>query len=416
MSFFFDAHHPLFLLLTMMLLLVLAIPFLLISNTVVDQNGKRRTCYVCKGVPLDFPFEPVARKEVSEIKWYDLDELPKKSFAVLPFVGKLKKWINKKKKLEKKKDQQRAKSRDKSRDKSSGREKSRDKSSGRDKSTGRRDKSNADKRSNSKKRGEKSSGGRSASNTPRRAVIQDMNDPLVDAGLAELGDTNRWSEEDMFKANEMLLGRKIDYDGNPHVFAEHGFSGNDPHAFRVVGGTFMNSSSKNKATAAAAATAATAQPQKQYQPLVSRDGPVTQLTPFFTQSGETPWGDVVEEAKVSVQKGSTSGVDAGEALLAMLQAGPAAVDTSGGGVVGPLTVKQAEVNTDQAQDPIDAMTDAQITARSQQRHREQQADRNDQYKKKYLQDMEFIEQWVNNLPKPVDFKLKNVESILQRHF
>lgn len=37
-----------------------------------EDYGKRRTCYVCHGVPLDFPFEPVARKEVSNVQFYDL--------------------------------------------------------------------------------------------------------------------------------------------------------------------------------------------------------------------------------------------------------------------------------------------------------------------------------------------------------
>ena len=60
--------------------------------TETDTN-KRRTCYVCRGVPEDFPFEPVARKEVSEVAWHDLTSLPRQTFAVVPFVGQLKRWI-----------------------------------------------------------------------------------------------------------------------------------------------------------------------------------------------------------------------------------------------------------------------------------------------------------------------------------
>jgi NDP-sugar pyrophosphorylase family protein len=63
--------------------------------------------------------------------------------------------------------------------------------------------------------------------------IQNTNDALVDAGLADVGDISRWSDEYMFQTKEALLGRKVDYDGNPHVLAEQGFQGNDPHAFRV---------------------------------------------------------------------------------------------------------------------------------------------------------------------------------------
>ena len=60
--------------------------------TEADTN-KRRTCYVCRGLPENFPFEPVARKEVSEIGWHELSSLPKQTFAVLPFLSQLHKWI-----------------------------------------------------------------------------------------------------------------------------------------------------------------------------------------------------------------------------------------------------------------------------------------------------------------------------------
>lgn len=64
------------------------------------ENGKRRNCYVVAGVPEDFPFEPVARKEVQNIDWYPIEQIPKPNFAVLPFIGKLKNWIRKYKKAE----------------------------------------------------------------------------------------------------------------------------------------------------------------------------------------------------------------------------------------------------------------------------------------------------------------------------
>lgn len=64
------------------------------------DNGKRRNCYIVAGVPEDFPFEPVARKEVQNIDWYPIDQVPKPNFAVLPFIGKLKSWIKKERKSE----------------------------------------------------------------------------------------------------------------------------------------------------------------------------------------------------------------------------------------------------------------------------------------------------------------------------
>lgn len=347
--------------------------------------------------------------------WFELDDLPKKSFAVLPFVGKLKKWIKRKDK------NNRSKSRDKSRGNSS---RGRDKSNGqRDKSTGRaadymenNKQQKKDSRSNSKKRA-----GRSGSST-QQAVVQGYDDPLVDAGLARPGDNNRWSEEDMFKANEEILGRKIDYDGNPHLFAEQGFCGVDPHAFRVVGGSFMNSkNSESKGSIPPAAPT-------QYQPLVSRtDAASFHLTPFFTQGGATPWGEVVEEAKVdgsslehkqvwqgTSSSGTTTAINPGEALLALLQSKPV-VDTARSVPVEDEPACTRAVKVDEDEDPLDVMTDAQITKRSQKRCKEQVASRakyQQEQHEKYLQDTAFIENWVKNLPRPVHFKLKNIDALL----
>ena len=57
-------------------------------------GGKRRTVYVCRGVPEDFEFEPVARKEVSEVSFFNVDDLPKKTFNVLPFMKGLRRWMS----------------------------------------------------------------------------------------------------------------------------------------------------------------------------------------------------------------------------------------------------------------------------------------------------------------------------------
>jgi len=85
---------------------------------------------VCCGVPEDFPFEPVCRKEVGNIEWIDIRDIKDyKSFAVVPFFGKLKKWIKRNNKNTKK--ERKEKSRPKSRTKS--RARSLDKLSGRDK-------------------------------------------------------------------------------------------------------------------------------------------------------------------------------------------------------------------------------------------------------------------------------------------
>jgi len=39
-----------------------------------NDAGKTRTLFVMHGVPTNFPFEPVARKEVSEVKFHKVSE------------------------------------------------------------------------------------------------------------------------------------------------------------------------------------------------------------------------------------------------------------------------------------------------------------------------------------------------------
>lgn len=339
-----------------------------------EANGKRRTFYVCLGVPTDFAFEPVARKEISQVAWFDLNNLPKKSYAVLPLMGSLKNWIRKRAKKEAKRDQSRNKSNNNNNNNSNNKTNNRDKSASRkerDKSAG-RDKSNS-------RRGSKT------------RVVQHDGDPLVDAGLANVGEATRWSEDEMFKANEQLLGRKVDYDGNPHVFAEKGFAGNDPHAFRVVGGSFMNSGD-------GLSHIAPDQQVSKYQPLVN---PATEdrsmpLTPFFSQDGATPWGEVVAEAKTD-------------------QILPQSLDEINEVSKKSTSKKRLQNNPTSAtpDNDIDVLTDSQITQKSQERY---YTKKTKQLQQQYDQDMEFINKWVSKLPNPVNFRIQNVDSILQRHF
>jgi mRNA-decapping enzyme subunit 2 len=317
------------------------------------STGKQRTSYVCHGVPFDFPFAPVARKEVSNIKWFPIDEsLPKKTFAVLPFVGRLKAWIRRNVHNNKKS------SRPKSRPKGSGRDKSRNKS--------------RDKRYNSNGR-----------------QIHKDDDPLIDSGLATVGDKTRWTEKEMFLANEKIIGKEVDYDGNPHLFSEMGFNGNDPHAFRVVGGSFMN-------TTEGLSEKLVEKRKQDYQPLLHGDDKLgLPLTPFFTPDGATPWGDVIKEAKesqapqnkkknkqqsIKSKVPSPSDNDLGSRLLARLQA----------------PKKQQE------RGELGVSIDAQITSKSQRKKIQKQ---------KYFDDSKFINNWVKNLPRSRHFSI-NVDHIL----
>jgi mRNA-decapping enzyme subunit 2 len=255
---------------------------------------------------------------------------------------------------------------------------------------------------------------------------------LVDSGLAHVGDTDRWSEEDMFKTNEKLIGRKVDYDGNPHVFTEQGFGGsNDPHAFRVVGGAFMNSTSQKMQVGGSiqdlVAPLPTPPPPPELQPqqqslVYSGNNKVSQLTPFFSSGGETPWGQVVEEAKGSVAALYDNDDDndeddhnhAGSVLLAMLHGKPTQHPTVGTTV--DAVVDALEEQDQDNQDPLDVITDAQITKRSQERHAKHEKSKQ-QRQTQYLQDMAYVQQWVQNLPRPSgNFKLQNVNAMLQPHF
>lgn len=346
-----------------------------------SSTGKRRTAYICKGVPMDFPFAPVARKEVSQVRWFSLKDMPAKTFAVLPFIGRLKFW--KKRNLK-----------GKSRPKSTGRDKSSSKS--RPKSTTGRDKSR------DKSRGNKSSS-RSRTRSYSGGSAGLMKSGLVDS--AE--DKTRWTEEEMFQANEDLLGKKVDYDGDPHFFSDHGFAGNDPHNFRVVGGSFMNSiavSGEEGLSDTLLANQQSAQPQEKYQSLVYNDDKSDDvaLTPFFSTEGETPWGEVVEEAAANMttntntkkktkkskqrQRQAEEEQNLGRALLEKLQ---------------KSSPKQASGRSTPTVD--DVLIDAAITKKSQQ---EKLADQ------KYKQDIQFIQNWVGSLKRPSTFKI-NIDHVLQ---
>lgn len=418
--------------------------------TFVEQpSGKRRTCYVCCGVPEDFPFEPVCRKEIDAIEWIDLRDIKDyKTFAVLPFVGKLKKWIKKRNnnsgKKQKKKDRKN-KSRPKSRDKSS----CRDASSGRDRSSQRQQ-----RRSSSRKKDR---------------------EQLVDAGLiASMGESTRWTAEEMFETNSKLMGgRIVEYDGNPHEFAEKGFGVDDeatgsqridPHSFRVVGGSFMNSQHGDQLAEASDPTKMAAK----YQPLVREDtGGVAGLQPFFSQQGVTPWGEKVGEASSDgsdgdhlyekdddgtdhyedggfdgfAQEASSNIQKASHDLRAMLSVNQKGKKNNEPQSSKPQAPAMAPVSGDYNYDNDDGMmifaTDLEITAKKQsdyERQKQQQSSssrgeesgssreeearrrKKEQMIAQYEADMAFVHNWVKNLPNPVGFEIQNVDAIIDKHF
>ena len=349
------------------------------SNKLVSTDkdtNKRRTCFVCRGVPENFPFEPVARKEVSEVKFYDLTSLPKHTYAVLPFIGVLKKWIREdnKRRARGNNNEHRPNSRTGSRPKS--RTKNQTPEARRATPNPKERQGSQPKSTTSPKKKEKRPSSRSNSKQKPRSNSKEVqyDDPLVTSALATPGESNRWTEDEMFATNERLLGRKITYDGNPHQFAEKGFGieGDglrlDPHAFHVVGGTFMNSGQE-----------ALAPPPKleAMQPLMARrnredSGDIlddeVELTPFFSD-GKAPW----EEERVSALGGHTTQEEEhpirsagsnskGLALLSRLRRGDSASDFATLDTDENI-IASSDHSTQENHDWF--LTDKEITAKSQ---------------------------------------------------
>ena len=354
---------------------------------VEEGTGKRRTCYICHGVPEDFDFGPVARKEVSKIEWHDLNSLPKKSYAVLPFLNQLKRWIRKKSK----------------------------------KAAQNNSNSKKEKRSSSSGKKRNQSNGRSS-----RAKVRNHQDNLVQSGLATIGDEKGWTEEDMFRRNEELLGRKVEYDGNPHVFADS--SKVDPHAFRVVGGAFLNGNGQ----------LAEAPDVSRLQPLFRKDEQTDlnqkdenhndSLQPFFSDQGVTPWGEVVSEATTSKETGSTKKIKKKKqpkhrSRVPSEESADIENDTkniaSGSNAPGlallkMLHGKSSNENAVESENDF-VLTDAEVTKRSQEKKLQSTIEpANDQTTKKQLQmsardherkimneskDYIYLRQWVKQLPK-----------------
>lgn len=354
-----------------------------------EQDGKRRTNYVCRGVPEDFPFAPVARKEVSNIAWFPLDQLPKPHFGVAPFIPQLHRWIKRHTKRE-------------------------------------GGSSNARQTPN-RSRGRQTpnqSRGRRTPNSSRqnsRQKVRDNDSDLVQAGLAAQGEASGWSEEDMFAANERLIGSKVEYNGNPHEFVERGFGGKDPHAFHVVGGGFMNSVVQSLAPPPETS---------KLQPLfrkTSEDENDDELQPFFSEEGATPWGDVVDDVASLGSPLSTgtpgprtipSAISSvttnpeGSSILSLLQRG------AGGGASRTPKI----VTADGSMDAL-FLTDAEITARSQAQKTKADkaalAEKRAARRAQYEADLKIVQNWVANLPKPPvtkhfgEFKL-DAEAIVEQ--
>jgi len=272
---------------------------------VEEGTKKRRTCYVCVGVQEDFPFEPIARKEVGDIDWFEIGSLPKKTFAVLPFIAHLRRWIKKRQK------QAIRTARSASRSSASTPNKQRDRSSKKPRSNS---KNHSERKSSRKKNRD---GSRSGSGIRGRVK---EGDNVTTSCLANVGDEDGWTEADMFLANENILGKKIEYNGNPHEFAE--LSKGDPHRFHVVGGEYLNTPNHAKASIVSPPKPTDLQPL-----LCSRqhdsDSSGRELEPFFSVDGSDPWGEMLQQGVMANENQSVPeiGNASGISLLNRLTGG-----------------------------------------------------------------------------------------------
>jgi mRNA-decapping enzyme subunit 2 len=160
------------------------------------QNAKRIHLYIVPEVPEDFPFYPQVRKEISEVKFWPINSLPKGAYGLTRPLDHVRHWQEKKRQ-------------------GSGRV--------------RAGSSKTPKRGGPGQQGPRSSsvgkGGR-AKSAPgvRNGRAQGGWEAAADAhnattfGAGDAGED--WDVEAMFAANEKLTGRKFTYDGNPQRFGD----------------------------------------------------------------------------------------------------------------------------------------------------------------------------------------------------
>ncbi|KAE9334429.1 hypothetical protein PF008_g13974 [Phytophthora fragariae] len=188
-------------------------------------NDQRMRMYMCPDVPEDYAFAPQTRKEISTIKWFTFDALPKKTWSVMPFMSRLKRWVKGHKTTKKKSvntatdSTGRAPSAPRNRPLTlitNGAAQQISEGSGGKKKAGQEDRSvstphNDRPISNGSK---KANRGHFGTEFDTATSYDGLNDETF--GNAKKG----FSVEEMFSVNEHLTGQKFEYDGNPHDFGK----------------------------------------------------------------------------------------------------------------------------------------------------------------------------------------------------
>ena len=210
-------------------------------------------------------------------------------------------------------------------------------------------------------------------------------DIITTTGLANAGDENGWSEDQMFKVNEMINGKKVEYSGNPHEFGDTSF---DPHRFHVVGGEFMNSGTSSIAAPPETSRLQPLYSKQEHEHETGNNG----LTPFFTDDGRAPWDQNIEETPSAGEKVNGSNAD-GLAILSKLQK-----------VRNTQANSQSNKVTEASSDIF--MTDAEITASSQvSKLGERKIEVRQAFSKGENEDYLFCVTWAQNLKRPKPGKM-----------
>lgn len=187
-------------------------------------NDQRMRMYMCTDVPEDYAFAPQTRKEISTIEWFAFDALPKKTWSVMPFMSRLKRWVKAQKMMKKKSSNAVAGS-------STGRAASVPRNRPLTLITNGNAQLHAESGKKKNRLNERSistpHNGRPATTGSKKTSRGHFGTELDTAtsydGLNNetFGNARKgFSVEEMFIVNERLTGQKFEYDGNPHDFGK----------------------------------------------------------------------------------------------------------------------------------------------------------------------------------------------------
>ncbi|KAH9107319.1 hypothetical protein LEN26_008611 [Aphanomyces euteiches] len=185
-------------------------------------NQQRIRMYIVTGVPEDFNFAPQTRKEISLIQWFEFDDLPKKTWGVLPFMARLRRWIANPSKPGKKKS--RSNTPVKTRSVSAPRNRPAAPTVAKPEApipsvlAPLRVAKDTSRSMSTPHARPKSKATRGHFGTEQQ--ISTSFDQVNDQTFGISGSSFSFNVEEMFSINERLTGHKFSYDGNPHDFGK----------------------------------------------------------------------------------------------------------------------------------------------------------------------------------------------------